>query len=176
MKLSKWRILRDKGNIVIIIVFIIITFIFYKSYPVDFFKMNFVNILTFFIATFFAFHLTQKSNRRQKKKEKAEGLLLKYQKIIGDYKFRCIQSDEDVNDVFMLHRRLSNINTLLNELDLNISDEVNLIKQKTDDHKILLSDHMNDIEYLRKSKNEFNRMTDNIDFNIDKCILKLFEI
>ena len=160
------------STIIIIILFILSVGVSHYFYPKDFFKLNLHNLSTIFVASFFAFHLTQKNNKKQKTKDKAEKLLIKYQSIVNEKVFVDVRTKEDVQELFMMHRRLSNIITVLNQMNLDVS--LTRLQEKAEEHKQLLSDHMNDIDYLKKSGKEFRRIIEGVDFTIDDIVVKLF--
>lgn len=153
---------------------VVISISIYNIYTYnDFFKMSMHNVATVFIALIFAYFLNQKNNKIQKSKEKTEQFLSKYQAIIADPRFRKVTSVDDIEFLMLKHRRLNNLITVLEKMQMNI--DLTHLKEKANSHKELVGNHYNDIDYLIKSSTELSSFIDLMDYHIDNCIVTLFK-
>ena len=162
--------------IVLFLVFCAILSIFNIKHNDNFFEISLYNVLNLVIAVAIAYYLTQRKNDERKLKEKAEEIVEKIQIKLNDGQAYNINSDEDIAYVLLMHRSISNWIRLLDSIKekLKFETEVNYISENYKNYKEFIGNHINDIDYLAKSRKELENYILLIDNKLDEIKISMY--
>ena len=138
-------------------------------------------VLTLVVTIGVAFWATQYKNDLRKTKENAENVIEKLQTIVSNECFYSIPADGDLEEVKKsincTNRKINNCIDILEKYasNLKFKDDIKYIREQFDAYKIIIGDHIQDLDYLSKSETEFRRIADNIDTKCDYIILSLYK-
>lgn len=136
--------------------------------------------LTIIVAILLAFWATQRKNDQRILKNHAEEIVLKIQNSVSQNEFVSFGCENDKADTQkrtnLLNRRISNcISILLRYGDkLEFAEDAKYIDKEFKDYKELVSEHIEDFEYLRKSESTLMKYAENINSKCDQIILKMY--
>lgn len=169
---------RKKIITISIIVLVLIVFGIYNGITnKEFWNMSLYNILTLLVAVVVAFYFTQKNNDIRKTKEKAENIFEKIQDIINQDKYYRIDEKTDERELNMMKRTVNNKLKLLEKESsiINNDSEMKYLREKFDEYRAFIDDHINDKKYLEKSEIELKKILNLMDDKIDEIRLKLYK-
>ena len=168
--------------IVVVIAGIIISItIFNLCSNETFLTASITQILTLAVTLGIAFWATQYKTDIRKTKEHAEDVIRKLQSIVSDKQFYSIPAEGNKEEIQKLvnstNRKINNCITILCEYSktLGFNEEINYIHNEFEKYKERTGEHINDLDYLSKSEDEFKRISNNIDFKCDYIILSLYK-
>lgn len=147
----------------------------------EFFSASITQVLTLGITLSVAFWATQYKTDLRKMKEHAEEIIHKLQALVSHPNFYSIPftGDEELikKQINSTNRKINNCLSVLAEYGktLKFEDEFKYIQSEFEVYKYRMGEHINDLEYLSKSENEFKRTAENIDSKCDYIILKLYK-
>lgn len=143
---------------------------------VKFWEASAVNCITIGIAIVFSYYFAQRQNDRRKRKDVILNLISKIQALVGQddmYDF----SAQEKNQIIMRNRDLNNRIHILESIkkDFSISGEVSFIREKFDEYNTFIGEHIEDMNYLRQSKQTLKRPIELIDIKLTEMALKLYQ-
>lgn len=143
----------------------------------EFWNISICDCLTLIVAVVIAYYFTKSDNKITKKREIIESILDKIQFQINHPEYYKLK-ETDEKDLYMMKRAINNKIALLekNEKGIKISAEIKYIKDKFNDYRSLIDEHITDKDYLAKSEKELRKMLMLIDDKIDEIKLKLYEL
>ena len=142
----------------------------------DFWVLSLSQGLTLSIAIIIAFYASQFRNDERKLKEITEKLLYKLQKYINSEIFVDVGEFEK-REVLTNNKKISNVIDSISKCSssFHIKDDLNYIKDEFKEYKSFVGDHIEDKEYLKKSKAEYQKIASNIDSKCDSIIISLYK-
>ena len=139
-------------------------------------------ILTLLTALFIAFVATQFRTDQAKTKEHAERIIQKLQSLVtvdALYTVNPRNDDEVVypRNTLMTLRKINNCISILKQYSAQIGFEADAsyIETEFDHYRALISDHINDTDFLNKCETELRRYLENIDSKCDLIISNLYK-
>lgn len=175
-----------KKTITIVIVIVlagltIITGVCNWIYNEDFFSASITQVLTLAITLSIAFWATQYKTDVRKMKEHVEDVIEKLQILVFNTQFYSIPADGDKDvlqkQIYATNRKINNCISILEEYGkvLKFKKEIDYIRGEFETYRSRIGEHINDLDYLSKSENEFKRTAENIDTKCDYIILSLYK-
>lgn len=171
------KLIKSKYLIYIFLLIISVIFVVLNYKIENFWNITFKDILTFDIAIFFTFHLTQTKQDKRIKNEKTW-------KVIEDISFYTneilkinFDSDDSSKQFTILIRKINNkINVLTNlHIDSIENEKINYISEQIKELEQLISEHIEDSEYLKKSKTFIEMHTNNVENKCDELFTDIFK-
>lgn len=154
----------------------------YNSYSNDdFFEASIAQILTLLISLCLVFWATQYKNDQRKTKEHAEKIIEKLQMFVTKDEFFSFDNNGEKEETKKMittnNRKISNCVGILKKYSekLNFQNEVTYIEEQVKEYKGLISEHIEDLDYLSKSESSFRKYSENIDSKCDAIILSLYQ-
>lgn len=143
----------------------------------EFWNISICDCLTLIVAIVIAYYFTKSDNKITKQKEIIESILDKIQFQINQPKYYKLK-ETDEKDLYMMKRAINNKIALLENLvkGFKISADIKYIKEKFNDYRSLIDEHITDKDYLVKSEKELRKLLMLIDDKIDEIKLKLYEL
>lgn len=138
-------------------------------------------VLTLLIALSVAFWANQYKNDQRKSKEHVERIILKIQNIVSDEEFSQISSKDDKDKVkkqiLIRNRKVNNYISILKDYsnELKFDEEIKYIENEFIQYKEKTGAHIEDLDYLSKTEDEFRKNAENIDTKCENIILKLYK-
>lgn len=165
-----------KVFIILIVIGIIVIGIFNFNNS-KFWNISICDCLTLIVAVVIAYYFTKSDNKITKKREIIESILDKIQFQINQPKYYKLK-ETDEKDLYMMKRAINNKIALLENSAkrIKISTDIKYIKEKFNDYRSLIDEHITDKDYLVKSEKELRKMLMLIDDKIDEIKLKLYEL
>lgn len=105
-------------------------------------------------------------------------LVEKLQKNIEDERITHITSCEDINFVRIRTRKLANIINCMRTMEINnkeVKRHIEYIKSKLDDYEDMTTNHIDDIEHLKKSEKDLKNKIELIDSKCDEIKVELYK-
>lgn len=169
-KLSKYIIS------VIVIVLLTILVIYNIKNNDNFFDLPINSLLTLFTAIFISFYLVQKNTDQRYQKQIYCNLLSDIQKIVTDPNTYILNKNTNSIEITTRKRTLSNYLGLVNSNSkkFGLEKEAKFIFDKFKEYDDLIGNHITDIEYLEKSKEELQRPLNLINSKLYEMMLKLY--
>ncbi|MBQ8299698.1 MAG: hypothetical protein IJX99_07620 [Clostridia bacterium] len=142
----------------------------------DFFKMDFSSGITVLIGIIISYFLVNRDNNEKNLKDTTEKIIDKIQGMIRNPMMYKFNEDVDVRDIHMTKRAIDNKLNLLKKVSkkLDFENEIEYIISQFDEYVTLVDDHINDIEYLKRSELDLKRRILLIDDKFDEIKLKLY--
>jgi hypothetical protein len=164
------------GTIILAIVIVCMVNIFFLKNP-EFWKISVGNCFTLIVTLVITYYFTKKNQDDNNKKAILLDLIHKFEDLINDEKLSNISDETDMNYLLMKKRQISNYLGILknNQEKFNIKDEVEFIEEKANEYMRFLGDHQDDLEYLKKSRNELMRPLELIGPKLVEAMLKLYD-
>lgn len=161
--------------IIFVIVDILINIIVLKNN--NFFKTSFGTCLTLLIALIVSFYLSNKVTDKRRQKEIYINILTKFQTLIEDNSLWDYEKENDLDLIKMKKRKLNNyINTLKKYENIYcVKEEIDFIDNRLSEYIEVVGDHIDDSEYLIKSKKELKRPLDLISQKLDEVMMKMYD-
>lgn len=157
-----------------------IAFLIFTVYNVvknsDFWEASAVNIITILIAIVISYFFVQRKSDLRKQKDILLSLINGFQLQITSEKAYDF-TGQTGEEILMRKRDISNKLHILSELQDNFSiqTEVKFLNEKFDEYDQLISDHIADLDYLVKSKNELRRPLDLINDKLVRISINLYK-
>lgn len=169
-KVSKWLL-----PLTFIVAILIYTICFTED-KIEYFKVPFYHLLNISIAFLFAFFVTQRKNDERKQKDMHEKLINKIYNAIDNEKMYIINSEEDLKYITITRRGIRNRMDLLEKQTMRWikKDDVAYLKNEFNDYWDILSEHISDIEYLKKSQDVLYKNIGNITYKLQEMLLNLY--
>jgi lipopolysaccharide export LptBFGC system permease protein LptF len=145
-----------------------------------FFTASIGQIITIIVALWVAFWATQYKTDQRKAKENAECIIKKIQELVTDEHFYIIRASEDDEEtrkhITTINRKIANCISILVEYSkvLGFQDEAQYIASEFKEYKTLVSDYIEDFDYLSKSESRLRKFSENIDSKCDGIIVSLY--
>lgn len=133
----------------------------------DFFDASMSSLISIVAVLLISYYLTQRKNDDRRKLENVDRLLTKIQEELKNKEICDASSEEKIEQALILQRSLGN--KLKYYMDYCNEKEKRDAKYMFEEFKRvreLYGNHMNDSEYIRKSKGDFKNILTKID---DKC-------
>ena len=167
-----WKIF----GIVIILILLVILIVYNINNNYSFFEVSLSSFLTLFTAIFISFYLVQKNTDQRYQKQIYCNLLSDIQKIVTDPATYIFNKNTDTKEITTRKRTLSNYLRLVDAHSgrFGLEKEVNFIFDKFKEYEDLIGNHLTDISYLEKSKEELQRPLDLINSKLYEMMLKLY--
>lgn len=152
-------------------------FIIFNYNLEKFWDITLKDILTFDIAIFFTFHLTQSKQDQRIKNEKINQILddiLQCTDEISKIDFTVENSNKQFT---LLIRKINNKINVLKKLNVDIfeEDKITYIINQINELNIFVSEHIEDNDYLRKSKTTIEKWTNNVENKCDEIFIAVFK-
>lgn len=177
MKSKKWIV----GIIsVLIFVFIVIICIINCANNDKFWEISIGQALTPTVAILIAFMATQFKTDERKTKEGMEKIVNKIQNIVSESGFYTFSKEDNADDIKkrtgITNRSLSNCIAALQKYTKKVGseNEVKYIDERFKEYKDLISEHLEDLEYLEKTESQFKRIAENISSKCDDIMVNLY--
>lgn len=163
-------------GIVLILILLIVLIIYNIINNNDFFELPIGSLLTLFTAIFISFYLVQRNTDQRYQKQIYCNLLSDIQKLVLDPETYIFNENTDSKTITARKRTLSNYIVLIEEHSkkLGLELEVQFILEKFDEYAYLIGNHIDDIAYLCKSKDDLQRPLDLINNKLYEMMLKLY--
>lgn len=141
----------------------------------EFWKLTITNILTLGVAIIITYYMTQKTNEERRKKDIVGKILDRLYVLITDSRMCEISSRQDIDFVLINIRTISNKITCLKDFSesLNYAQEINQMESLFSEYEDFVSDHVEDVEYLTKSKKQLSNKIALIDNKCDMILIKI---
>lgn len=172
-KLTRFQKISLVVLLIVLIIVMICSWIFdYRN----FFDVSAGSVISIFIALYLSFYLTQQLNDKREQIRHVEMMVLDIRKIINDDAFFQLDDEDDRKMTTVLHRRVSNkIDILANCLaETELQGEVQKMKESFQEAREFYGNHVDDIEYLKKSRADIMRYIEKIETCCDQIIAKLY--
>ena len=147
----------------------------------SFWDVNVAQILTLFITIAIAFWATQFKNDQRRAKDHVERVIIKIQNLVVAEQFYSFDPNGDVENGKKLYgistRKVTNCIEVLKSYGASFGFEADIeyIEKELTNYKVLVSEHINDFDYLSKSESQLRRHSENIDSKCDQIIVKLYK-
>lgn len=166
-----------KWILLAILVIALILFTLYNICHNDkFWDASAVNIITILIAVVISYFLVQKKSDKRKQKDILLDLMNKLELQISSEKAYNF-AGQTTEEIMMRKRDISNKIHILSEVQdsFSLQDEIKFICDKFDEYDKLISDHIADLEYLKKSQNELRRPLDLISNKLVSMSINMYK-
>lgn len=179
MMKRKKKVIHGSEIILIILIAIASIYSFFCAREI-FLSISLAQALTLLVAIGIAFHATQYRNDERKVKEQIEKVLEKMQTIVTDPSFYTFKITDELegtkNRNRMMTRKLSNCINVLAEYskDCGLEKEIDYLRREYQEYNELVSDHINDMDYLAKSVKQLKLHAENIDSKCDYITVALY--
>lgn len=179
MMKRKKKVIHGSEIILIILIIAACIYSFFCTREI-FLSFSLAQALTLLVAIGIAFHATQYRNDERKVKEQIEKVLEKMQSIVTDPSFYTFSMSDELegakNRNRMMIRKLSNCINVLSEYskDCCLEKEIDYLWREYQAYNELVSNHINDIDYLVKSLDQLKLHAENIDSKCDYIIVILY--
>lgn len=166
-------------SVLMLIVIIVLSILNIDKTGEAFFDITFVQALTLLITFFLTIFVNQFFNNDKKINENIEKIAFNIQNAVTKKSFYEIDSSnfEFTKDFSMLKKRISNQISILMIYNKKVSIKkyISYIDSEFNKYTGLVSDHINDLDYLSKSKKELFNYSQNIDFKCEEMISFLYK-
>ena len=171
--------MRKRWNLgtIIALILLIILVLYNIVNNENFFELSIGTLLTLFIAIFISFYLVQKNTDQRYQKQIYYNLLLDIQKFVTNPDTYSFDVNTDIRTITLKKRILSNYIGIAYSYSkkFNLEQEINFIKEKFKEYDKFIGDHISDINYLSKSKDDLRRPLDLINYRLYEMMLKLYD-
>lgn len=146
-----------------------------------FFAASLTQVLTLLISLCIVFWATQYKNDQRKVKEHAEDIIEKVQILVTRedfFVFSALGDKEETKKKIMANnRKISNCINVMQQYSktLGFEDDVKYIENEFKEYKEMVSEHIEDLDYLSKTESRFRKFSENIDSKCDVIILSLYK-
>lgn len=166
-----------KKLFIILIVIGIISLGIFNFSNCEFWSISICDCLTLIVAVVIAYYFTKSDNKSTKKREIIESILDKMQLQINQPRYYELK-ETDEKDLYMMKRTINNKIALLEKSakKIKIDTDIKYIKEKFNDYRSLIDEHITDKDYLVKSEKELRKILMLIDDKIDEIKLKLYDL
>lgn len=167
-----------KNNWVLLIfsIFVFALFFFNLLTNKDFWISSASSIFSIFAVLFLSYYLTQKRNDQRKKLENYDRLICKIQDELYNEAMFCANSKEEQNKALNLQRSLGNkLKYFMDFCDEELKDDAKYMSDEYVRLKTLYGNHMSDVDYINKSKEDFKNGLCKIDDRCEELHLKIFK-
>lgn len=129
-----------------------------------FFSVNLTQLLTLSVAFFLSFYMTQLFNKKRRVVDSICKVLDQLEKEVTDSKMYIFSSEEERSDALMQQRRINNHFELLRGCaqEFKFDKTLSMAVKSYDEYKEFYGNHIQDTDYLAKSKNELRRPLDTV--------------
>lgn len=132
-----------------------------------FWNVNISNGIEIFILIFVSYYLVERQNEKDRKREKIEGVIAKIQGRILDSELIQIDSEENKKATRIKITSISNLLEIVKK-DLQDMKNIDLIISDMDTLSGLVMDHIDDVEYIKKSNPQILRLIISIDTKLEE--------
>lgn len=151
----------------------------YHNYKVnsEFFIMPLSTCISICVAVGISYILTQRQTDTRKRKDILLNLLNSLQNMIGGCDSYIICDDTTKASVNMKKREISNKIEILKEYkdEFDFDTEIKSIQEKFDEYEEFIGNHIEDLDYLKRSTAELQRPLLIMNDDIYKVMLKLYK-
>lgn len=179
---NKLVVMKNKILLFIVPILVIAIISIYSFCAADsksmYFFVPFSNILTIFVAFFFAFYITQGKNDERKQKDLHEKHINKILISIDDKKMYVIKNEEDIKYIRIAQKGIKNRINLLSKQNaywLN-KDDIEYVEKEFAQYWEVISEHINDIPHLSNAQLELYNHIVNITGKLEEMLLGLYNI
>lgn len=172
--------MRKRWKYIVIIIIILIFLLFLIIHNIlnntNFFELSISSFLTLFTAFFISFYLVQKNTDQRHQKQIYCNLLMDTQKLVTNPDTYAFTTNTKSRTITAQKRSLSNYIKIINSLSkkFGLEEEAGFIMNKFNEYEDLIGNHITDIPYLCKSKEELQRPLDLINNKLYEMMLKLY--
>lgn len=163
-------------GIIIILILLIILVAYNICNNSTFFELSISSLLTLFTAIFISFYLVQRNTDQRYQKQIYCNLLFEIQKFVTNPSNYTFNENTDSINITTQKRVLSNYLGIVNSHSekFGLEKEAKFIFDKYTEYDNLIGNHITDITYLSKSKEELQRPLDLINSKVYEMMLKLY--
>ena len=143
----------------------------------SFWDFTISSALTLLVALIISYYLTQRQEDSRNKKEILVGLVNKIQLIIQNPAMTVISMPDEKDSILMRNRSLNNYICILEEHkeEFRIAEDVQFIRDRYDEYRRIIDNHINDVSYLSKSAKELSRPIELMNSKLYELMLKIYE-
>lgn len=166
-----------KGILTVLLLCAFAAFVVYNIKNNDkFWDASLVNVITILIAIIISYFFVQRKNDLRKQKDILLNLINGLQLQISSEKAYDF-SGQSGEEILMRKRDISNKIHILSGFQdtFLLQDEMKFVCEKFDEYDALIGDHISDLDYLRKSKNELRRPLDLINNKLISMSINLYK-
>ena len=141
----------------------------------DFFKTSITNVLTLIVAVVLTYYMSQRRNDVRRKKDVVSKILDKICVLISDSRMCEITEKKDVEFILINIRTISNKITCLESLSVQLGykNELDQIKNIFSEYEDFVSEHISDIDYLKKSRKDLSNKIALIEKKCDTILVNI---
>ena len=165
------------GNGFLIVVnvgtFLVLTFLFCKNCTKpEFFKANAYELLTLLCFVVFTYSFTKHQKKQQGIKSYAEAILRCITNELNSIDEEKLTSEKGT----LIHRTINNHLKIIEDASekLDFVKELKYIKEQFSQYKDFWSNHIDDEDYIKKSKEEFDMYKRNMKSKIEEIIMRFY--
>lgn len=149
---------------------------FYHKRLLEYFNTPLYAVINMLIAIVFAYFLTQYKNDRRQKREIIESIINKLLDDFSNSKMYSIDCNSDIEHIRITQRSVNNRLGLLKDCvnEFKLEKDIEYAKQQFTIYWDTISNHINDVEHLKKSRQELFNLVTNITNGLEKSIIKLY--
>lgn len=177
MKSKKWIV----GLVSVLIFIFIVVVCIYNGFKNDlFWEISIGQALTPTVAILIAFMATQYKTDERKTKEGMERIVNKVQNIVSETGFYSFSKSEDKDDIKkrtgITNRSMNNCIAALQKYAKKVGseNEVKYIEERFKEYKEIISEHLEELEYLERTEAQFKRIAENISSKCDDIMVNLY--
>lgn len=169
---------RSRLTIVIILLAIVLFFacVSYKSNPKDFFDIKITNMITFIVAIYFTYYLSERNVDERIQKQIITELIKDIQSLVNIDVDKLFSHESDTYEIRNHQRRLTNkISTLCKFCEnLDFCEDKEYLEGQLRDFKTIVDDKQDDRQYLIGGKPKIKKIFSNVDQFCDDLGYRLF--
>lgn len=142
-----------------------------------YFFIPFKDIVSISVVTYVVYFFVEHKNDTRNKKNALERITRKMIKKSGEERMYGIKDSNDIKHITVIQKLVFNEIDIISSYaeEFHIEKEVNYCKEEFNEFWVLISNHINDLDYLQKSENElFNHLT-NVLIKLEKITLKIYD-
>ena len=142
----------------------------------DYFSIPFYAIINITIAIYFAYFLTQHRNDMRKKKEIAQDIIEKVLIDLTSEKMYVIFDEDALKYISIKQRSVKNRLDMLKEYEKSfcIKEDIKYINDNINMYWDFVSNHIHDLEYLKKSEGDLLKYITNSINRLEKMVVQLY--
>lgn len=140
-----------------------------------FLKSSATSVISMISVFYVSYYLVQWKNDTREKIKRVESLIYEIKDIINSKELYAVANEEERQKALMLHRKVANKIRVLEtyNFDDNAKEQVEILKEKFLELREFIGEHINDNDYMQKSRNEIERRVMKLDDILDIFCVKL---
>lgn len=143
----------------------------------SFFEASVYQVISLIFVLLITFYLTQMKNEERRKIDMLDRMLIDLQNELNADRFIKYETEDDIHMALLSQKSVANRLAYLRESGLfpKIMEEIKYIDNEITHLREMYGEHMNDKEYMNKSKKDFDKYITNAEDKIFSVHLKLYE-